>query len=295
VVTAEGIIPNNEYNRYNFTANHQLVVLDERMHLSVLGMYMNVNEQNMLSSGQYYNPMIPVYLMSPSDDIRKYAVYERYNASRNFPVQYWPWGSQSLQMQNPYWITNRNMFNTGKDRFLFGASLKYDVTDWLDITGRARIDYTHITAEQKNYASTLGLFAGDRAAITTTPTPPRSVTPTCWPTSTRPLPTERSRSTPPSVSRSTPPSAPRDTARRRPYGRAQPLHAGQHDHQQESGEGDHQRPDAVRLFATLQLGYKNMVFLDVTARNDWVTALANTSKTSMFYPSVGLSAVLTEW
>ena len=39
--------------------------------------------------------------------------------------------------------------------------------------------------------------------------------------------------------------APRDTARRRPDGRAQPLHAGQHDHQQESGEGDHQRPDAV--------------------------------------------------
>lgn len=37
-----------------------------------------------------------------------------------------------------------------------------------------------------------------------------------------------------------------------------------------------------------------MVFLDVTARNDWVTALANTSKTSMFYPSVGLSAVLTD-
>ena len=162
VVTAEGIIPNNEYNRYNFTANHSSSFLDERMHLSVLGMYMNVNEQNMLSSGQYYNPMIPVYLMSPSDDIRKYAVYERYNASRNFPVQYWPWGSQSLQMQNPYWITNRNMFNTGKDRFLFGASLKYDVTDWLDITGRARIDYTHITAEQKNYASTLGLFAGDK-------------------------------------------------------------------------------------------------------------------------------------
>ena len=108
VVTAEGIIPNNEYNRYNFTANHSSSFLKDRMHLSVLGMYMNVNEQNMLSSGQYYNPMIPVYLMSPSDDINKYAVYERYDASRNFPVQYWPWGSQSLQMQNPYWITNRN-------------------------------------------------------------------------------------------------------------------------------------------------------------------------------------------
>lgn len=162
VVTAEGIIPNNEYNRYNFTANHTSSFLKDRMHLSVLGMYMNVNEQNMLSSGQYYNPMVPIYLMSPGDDINKYAVYERYDASRNFPVQYWPWGSQSLQMQNPYWITNRNMFNTGKDRFLFGASLKYDITDWLDVTGRARIDYTNMLSEQRNYASTLGLFAGDK-------------------------------------------------------------------------------------------------------------------------------------
>ena len=65
VVTAEGIIPNNEYNRYNFTANHTSSFLKDRMHLSVLGMYMNVNEQNMLSSGQYYNPMVPIYLMSP--------------------------------------------------------------------------------------------------------------------------------------------------------------------------------------------------------------------------------------
>ena len=293
VVTAEGIIPNNEYNRYNFTANHSSSFLDERMHLSVLGMYMNVNEQNMLSSGQYYNPMIPVYLMSPSDDIRKYAVYERYNASRNFPVQYWPWGSQSLQMQNPYWITNRNMFNTGKDRFLFGASLKYDVTDWLDITGRARIDYTHITAEQKNYASTLGLFAGDKGRYYNN----------TYTTSQRyadVLANVHKTFADGAFSLNATLGASIEDYKHRAILLGGDLTgvpnlftlANMTTNKSQAKETINDQTQS--LFATLQLGYKNMVFLDVTARNDWVTALANTSKTSMFYPSVGLSAVLTD-
>lgn len=90
---AQGIIPNNEYSRYNFTANHSEDFLNNKMHLSLLMMYMNVKEQNMLTGGQYYNPLVPLYLMSPGDDLDKYSVYERYDASRNFPVQYWDWGS----------------------------------------------------------------------------------------------------------------------------------------------------------------------------------------------------------
>ena len=48
------------------------------------------------------------------------------------------------------------------------------------------------------------------------------------------------------------------------------------------------------VFATVQLGFRNMVFLDLTGRNDWSTALVNTKSLSMFYPSVGLSAVVTD-
>ena len=59
-------------------------------------------------------------------------------------------------------------------------------------------------------------------------------------------------------------------------------------------EGYHDHTQAI--FATAQLGYKSMVYLDVTGRNDWSSALAGTkSKNSgFFYPSVGLSAILTE-
>ncbi len=293
VVTAEGIIPNNEYNRYNFTANHSLSFLKDRMHLSVLGMYMNVNEQNMLSSGQYYNPMIPVYLMSPSDDINKYAVYERYDASRNFPVQYWPWGSQSLQMQNPYWITNRNMFNTGKDRFLFGASLKYDITDWLDVTGRARIDYTNMLSEQRNYASTLGLFAGEKGRYYnnhyTTMQRYADVLANIHKTFA-----DDKISLNVTLGASIEDYKHRATLLGGDLTGVPNLFTLANMTTNKSLAKETINDQTQSIFATAQIGYKNMLFLDVTAREDWTTALANTANMSMFYPSVGVSAVLTD-
>ena len=46
------------------------------------------------------------------------------------------------------------------------------------------------------------------------------------------------------------------------------------------------------LFGTAQLGWKESLYLDVTARNDWSSTLAYTKHSSFFYPSVGLSWVL---
>ncbi|MDR1272914.1 MAG: SusC/RagA family TonB-linked outer membrane protein [Odoribacteraceae bacterium] len=47
------------------------------------------------------------------------------------------------------------------------------------------------------------------------------------------------------------------------------------------------------LYGTVQVGYKNALFLDLTGRNDWSSALPRTNR-SYFYPSASLSAVLTE-
>jgi outer membrane receptor protein involved in Fe transport len=42
------------------------------------------------------------------------------------------------------------------------------------------------------------------------------------------------------------------------------------------------------------LAIRTMVFLDVTARNDWASTLVESGSQSFFYPSVGLSGVLTD-
>ncbi|WP_276374466.1 SusC/RagA family TonB-linked outer membrane protein [Chryseolinea sp. H1M3-3] len=47
------------------------------------------------------------------------------------------------------------------------------------------------------------------------------------------------------------------------------------------------------LFSAVTLGYKNVLFLDVTGRNDWSSTLPKENN-SFFYPSAALSAVVSE-
>ena len=47
------------------------------------------------------------------------------------------------------------------------------------------------------------------------------------------------------------------------------------------------------LFGSLELGWRNALFLNATARNDWSSTLP-TGENSYFYPSASVSAVLTE-
>ena len=156
-VNSEGIIDNNKYNRYNFTFRNSWDIVKNVLSMDMGLFYIKQNNQNSNGQGMYYNPLVPIYLFPPSDDINKYAVYERYDADRNFKTQYWPYGNQGLGMQNPYWIINRNMFNTDRDRYIISLSMKWNITNWLNIIGRARIDNAYTDFERKLYASTDGL------------------------------------------------------------------------------------------------------------------------------------------
>ena len=53
---------------------------------------------------------------------------------------------------------------------MFYTSLKYDILDWMNVTGRVRIDNTDVKSEQKLYASTSGVYAesNGRWALSTT-------------------------------------------------------------------------------------------------------------------------------
>jgi len=47
-------------------------------------------------------------------------------------------------------------------------------------------------------------------------------------------------------------------------------------------------------FASANIGYKDMVYLDVSARNDWASTLALTGNQSYLYPAFGLSAIISQ-
>lgn len=54
-----------------------------------------------------------------------------------------------------------------------------------------------------------------------------------------------------------------------------------------------QKQEVQSAFGAVNLGYKNAVFLDLTARNDWSSTLPSTNR-SYFYPSASLSTVFTD-
>lgn len=133
-----GIIPNNEYYRYNFTLRNTASMLNDKLHLDLGASYVLQGDQNMLSAGRYFNPLVPLYLFPRGEDFEAVKVYERYDTNRKFPIQEWSYGDQGLNLENPYWIVNREMFVSKKKRYMFYANVKYDILSWLNIAGRIR-------------------------------------------------------------------------------------------------------------------------------------------------------------
>ena len=294
---AEGIVRNNDFDRYNFSIRNTSNFLENKLTLDLSASFSHIREQNMISQGQYSNPVVPVYLFPAADDFERIKVYERYNAERGFKTQYWPYESD-LSMQNPYWITDRQKFVNNKTRVMGAAQLKYQIAPWINISGRAKIDKNFETHEKKFSASTLELLARDSKYGS---------------------------------------YAKRDIDNTQIYAEAllninkyfldnqlsltatlgtnmeytnfndQSIEGGlkqvanvfsianiDKNHQQTYIDASGYKIMKQAVFANVQLGWKSMVYLDVTARNDWTSTFANSNYKSFFYPTVGLSGIFTE-
>lgn len=108
-VNSQGIVPNNRYNRFNFTFRNTTSFLNDRMKLDVGASYIIQNDRNMTNQGVYSNPIVPVYLFPRSDDFSLIKVFERWDPARKINTMFWPQGEGDLRMQNPYWIAYRNL------------------------------------------------------------------------------------------------------------------------------------------------------------------------------------------
>ena len=69
-VNSDGIIPNNEYDRYNFTFRNTSYFLKDKLRLDASASYIYQQDQNMTNQGVYSNPLVPAYLFSPRDELR---------------------------------------------------------------------------------------------------------------------------------------------------------------------------------------------------------------------------------
>ena len=297
-VNSDGIIPNNTYDRYNFTFRNTSYFLKDKLRLDASASYIYQQDQNMTNQGVYSNPLVPAYLFPRGTDFDAYRIFERYNPASKLMEQFWSSDLEGgdLRMQNPYWIAYRNLRNTDKKRYLLSFSASYDILPWLNVAGRVRIDNANSLYTQKLYASSNttitdggknGHYTEQREYDTQTYADVMvNINKTFgddW-------------SLQANVGASINNVKTDLLSYRGPIqenGLPNVFNVFDLDDSKKRAEKSGWQEQTQSLFASVEVGWKQMLYLTVTGRNDWASQLAESPESSFFYPSVGLSWVPT--
>lgn len=293
-----GILPNNAYNRYNFSIRNTAKFCQDKLSLDVSAQYILQNNKNMVGSGQYFNPLVSLYLFPRGENFQEVRMYERASESRNIMTQYWPTAifGTDLDMQNPYWIMNRMQNSLSKRRYMFNASLKWEITHWLNVTGRVRVDNSDLDGIEKYYATTRTTFTegSDKGYYGHTKQNDRAVYADLMASVNKNFFDDKL------SLNATIGTSLNDMQEDVMYLKGglekvpNMFHLG-NIKLDTSKRNEKKWHDQVQsIFASAELGWNHQLYLTLTGRNDWDSKLAFTSKGSYFYPSVGLSWVISE-
>ena len=297
-VNSDGIIPNNEYDRYNFTFRNTSYFLKDRLRIDASASYIYQQDQNMTNQGVYSNPLVSAYLFPRGENFDLYRRFERYNEGTKLMEQFWSSDMEGgdLRMQNPYWIAYRNLRNTDKKRYMLSLSASYDILPWLNVTGRVRIDNMNSLYTQKLYASsnTTITDGGRNGHYTEARTYDSQTYADVMANINKTFGDDWTLQANLGASINNVKSD--ELSYRGPIqenGLPNVFNVFDLDDTKKRAEKTGWHDQTQSLFASVEVGWKQMLYLTVTGRNDWASQIAGSSSSSFFYPSVGLSWVPT--
>lgn len=177
---------------------------------------------------------------------------------------------------------------------MFYANVKYDILSWLNIAGRIRVDNTNTTSERKLHASTIKLHAqSDKGAYNQSMEEYQQTYADIMLNVNKNL-------------------GDFNLTANAGFSYEDHLTTGMgiggklftvpnlfsaYNFDPSSGPGSqshiHTRNNSV--FVSTELGYKSMLYLTLTGRQEWASQLVNSDQPTYFYPSVGVSGVISEW
>ena len=300
-VNSRGIVPNNGYDRYNFTARNTTSLLKDRMTIDLSASYIMQSDCNMINQGTYANPLVSAYLFPRGNDWNRARMFERYDPERRIYVQDWDeWiGAGNLTMQNPYWINYRNLRENDRRRYMLSANISYKILDWLSVSGRIRIDNSVNNYTEKFYAtSNSTLIEGSSNGLYgITKTEDQQTYGDVLLNINKTFGEDWSLQANVGAIIS---DIRQDSFKNRgpimESGIANLFNVFQLDDTRVRREQAGWREQYQSLFASAEIGYKGTYYLTLTGRNDWPSQLAGPQsvKSSFFYPSIGASVVLSQ-
>ena len=149
---AEGVIPDNKMIRNNFTIRETASFLKDKITVNAS---INVSDQrinNRPTNGLYSNTLTGLYLHPVGIDRDIYKnKFEYFNSSLNMMDQYATSFDENIQ-QNPYWLIKRNASKDIAERVLASASVTYQVNEKFALKSRGSYDKTFFSFEKEMYA-----------------------------------------------------------------------------------------------------------------------------------------------
>lgn len=309
----KGIIPTVSLMKHNLNFRQTSKFFGDRLSSDVNVLYVNQKSHNRPPSGLYDNPLTGLYMFPRGLNFNKYKNFEQYSSIRNANIQNWwdanydstqlygnPWNSSSsANEQNPYWLLNRTTSDNTLNRVYTNVTLNFKINDWLNLQARGNIDKAFNDIDLKSSATTSTVLTannGGYGLLTATNTQLYS---DLLLTGTRKLSEDLKLS-------ATLGTSINDTKLdQSTFGT------------RNSGDGlrfsnkftlanilpgsltvtqTQTHKQVQSAFGTAQLNFRDYLYLDLSGRNDWSSALAYTpvEGRGFFYYSGGLTAVLSD-
>jgi TonB-linked SusC/RagA family outer membrane protein len=300
---ATGIVPNNSMDKHNFTLKGNAKFFKDKLTLGGSVNYINQKMENPPKAGFYYSPIFSLYLFPTDDNFAKYDKnhYQVWNASRGLYDQNWPYmRNEASTNQNPYWIANKNLNEDFTARTISSFNAKLDITKWLNIVVRTTLDARNSKYESKNYAGTDNVDAGAAGSLSGTYAESTSYSTNLYSdlliNANGKINKDFSITGTVGVSDSRFYNYNTNMGSNNDAGLLFPNVFTVNNFNVTAGapifnygESEY-KGISQALFGTTSIGFKETVYLDATVRNEW----SYTSPQSFFYPSVGLSYILTK-
>lgn len=294
---SSGILPTNDYHKNNLSIRETADFFDGKLELDASVALTEEKTHNSPNMGFYFNPLTGLYSFPRGLNFEDYKDnFEVYNPSRNLNAQ--NWFVDSDFQQNPYWILNRNQNDNWVKRIFSTVKAKYNITDDLNLQVRGNYDYTNRKYEQRVHATTTSVLSHETGRYTYSNWDNTSMYADAILNYNKNI--NENWDLTAIIGGSYQKQIIGDGFR--VDSNTDGLHVTNvfsiSNVNTSSGVGISSiissRLIKQGVFGNFQLAYKKKLYLDVTGRNDWASSLSHTDNLSYFYPSFGLTGIISE-
>lgn len=291
--SARGVIPTNKYRKNNFTFNQSTKLLKDKIIVSSNVMVAYETANNRPGAGYYNNPLTGLYLFPRERDFESYKEnYQIFDKDRNMYKM--NWFSTEEKQNNPYWEIYKDSKEETTKRLIASLKVAYNITSHLKFEVRGNVDYADKLYDNRYAAAGNSVsvspngkweynkyydqsFYTDGILSFNNTFGPLSLTGILGASHQQNIFNDGINFNNGTVSLMYP-----------NFFATQNLPYNVIINQTVN------RTIKQGAFANVQLGYKEMLFLDLSGRNDWASTLALTGNQSYFYPAVGLTAIVSQ-